>query len=57
MDEGVLIEASDRVRRNSLVLVCEEYVDRGETPGPVICEGGEFRMEDKDMVEEFERGL
>ena len=26
------------------VLVGEEYVDRGETPGSVICEGGEFRM-------------
>ena len=35
----------------------EEHVDRGETPGSVICEGGEFRMEDKDLVEELGEDL
>ena len=39
------------------VLVGEDYLDRGETPGSVICEGGELRMEDKDLVEELGRGL
>ena len=38
------------------VLVGEEYVDRGETQGSVICEGGEVCMEDKDLVEELGRG-
>ena len=35
----------------------EEYVDRGETPGSVICEGGEFCMEDEDLVKELGEDL
>ena len=35
----------------------EEYVDRGDTPGSVICEGGEFRIEDKNLVEELGEDL
>ena len=35
----------------------EEYVDREETPGLVICEGGDFRMEDKDLVEDLGEDL
>ena len=27
------------------------------TPGSLICEGGEFRMEDKDLVAKLGRGL
>ena len=49
----MLLQASDMVRCNSLVLVGEEYVDRGETPESFICDGGE----DKDLVEELGRGL
>ena len=35
----------------------EEYVDRGESSGSVIREGGEFRMENMDLVEEFGEDL
>ena len=39
------------------VLVGKEYVDRGESPGSVIRDGGEFRMEDMNLVEEFGEDL